>query len=204
MTSTVNNGKTAALIALALAIAGVGIYVAYADDPSLTGLGPAGVGLLLMAVGVVLGVRAARNRLPTWAPRTLLAVGVLTAGVAALLIHGVAVAAPLFPQRNVPSAVDSAPSPQYAAAVERARELARAAVLEQNLPGVSVAVGVGPPSGLSAVALAESLAKRPRLSGRKDSAGGMSTRRHPSRRRPDSTSARLRPWSLPQLLRRSA
>jgi CubicO group peptidase (beta-lactamase class C family) len=43
----------------------------------------------------------------------------------------------------VPSVIDSAPSPQYAAAVERAREHVRAAVLEQNLPGVSVAVGAG-------------------------------------------------------------
>jgi CubicO group peptidase (beta-lactamase class C family) len=39
--------------------------------------------------------------------------------------------------------IDSVPLPQYAAAVERARELVRAAVLEQNLPGVSVAVGAG-------------------------------------------------------------
>jgi CubicO group peptidase (beta-lactamase class C family) len=39
--------------------------------------------------------------------------------------------------------VDSAPSPQYAAAVERARQHVRAAILEQNLPGVSVAVGAG-------------------------------------------------------------
>jgi hypothetical protein len=54
------------------------------------------------------------------------------------------VTAPLFPQsQEVPSVVDSAPSPQHAAAVERARELVRAAVLEQNLPGVSVAVGAG-------------------------------------------------------------
>jgi CubicO group peptidase (beta-lactamase class C family) len=54
------------------------------------------------------------------------------------------VTAPLFPQpQEVPSVVSSAPSPQYAPAVERARELARAAVLEQNLPGVSVAVGAG-------------------------------------------------------------
>jgi predicted NBD/HSP70 family sugar kinase len=36
------------------------------------------------------------------------------------------------------------------AAVERARELVRAAVLEQNLPGVSVAVGIGLPSVASA------------------------------------------------------
>jgi hypothetical protein len=138
------NAKAPALIALALAIGAIGIYVADADDPSLPGLGPAGIGMLLMAVGVVLGVRAARNKLPTWAARTLLAVGILTAVVATYLIHVVAVTAPPFEQpRDVPSVVDSAPSPQYAAAVERARERVRAAVLEQNLPGVSVAVGAG-------------------------------------------------------------
>jgi beta-lactamase family protein len=139
-----NNVKVAALAAVALAIGATGIFVAGADDPSLPGLGPAGIGMLLMAVGVVLGVKVARNKLPTWAARTVLAVGVLTAVVAAFLIHVVALAAPLFPQpRDVPSVIDSAPSPQFAAAVERARELARAAVLEQNLPGLSVAVGAG-------------------------------------------------------------
>jgi CubicO group peptidase (beta-lactamase class C family) len=52
------------------------------------------------------------------------------------------VTAPLFPQPgDVPSVVDPAPSPQYLAAIERARELVRAAILEQNLPGVSVAAG---------------------------------------------------------------
>jgi CubicO group peptidase (beta-lactamase class C family) len=49
----------------------------------------------------------------------------------------------------VPSVSSSAPS-QYAAAVARAQELVRAAVLEQNLPGVSVAVGIGVPSSASA------------------------------------------------------
>jgi hypothetical protein len=80
--------------------------------------------------------------------RTALAVGVVVAAFAAFLTHGVVVTAPLFAQsQEVPSVVDSAPSPQYAAAVERAREAVRAAVLEQNLPGVSVAVGIGLPSG---------------------------------------------------------
>jgi len=55
--------------------------------------------------------------------------------------------APLFAQSHaVPSVIDSPPSPQYAAAVERARATVQAAVLEQNLPGVSVAVGAGLPS----------------------------------------------------------
>ena len=94
--------------------------------------------------GPAQGVKAARNRLPAWAARTALAVGVLMAAFAAFLTHAVAVTAPLFAQpQDVPSVIDSAPSPQYAAAVERARELVRAAILEQNLPGVSVAVGAG-------------------------------------------------------------
>jgi hypothetical protein len=141
MTATVtNNVKAAALIALALAIGAMGIYVGDADDAP----GAAVIGLLMMIGAVVLGVKAARNRLPPWAARTALAVGILVAGFAAFLTHTVAVRAPLFAQpQEVPSVIDSAPGPPYAAAVERARELARAAVLEQNLPGVSVAVGAG-------------------------------------------------------------
>ena len=143
MTSTVTNPvKAFALIALGLAIAAMGIYVANADDAP----GAAVIGFLLMLAAVLFGVRTARNRLPIWAGRTALALGVLIAAFAAFLTHAVTVAAPLFAQPpDVPSVIDSAPPPQYAAAVERARELVRAAVLEQNLPGVSVAVGAGRP-----------------------------------------------------------
>jgi hypothetical protein len=141
MSSTVtNNVKAAALIALALAIGAMGIYAADADDAP----GAAVIGLLLMIGAVVLGVKAARNRLPAWAARTALAVGVLIAAFAAFLTHAIAVSVPLFAQpQDVPSVIDSAPSPEHAAAFERARELVRAAILEQNLPGVSVAVGIG-------------------------------------------------------------
>jgi CubicO group peptidase (beta-lactamase class C family) len=139
-TPVLNPVKAFTLIALGLTIAAMGIYVADADDAP----GAAVFGMALMAVGVVLGVRAARNRLPMWAARTAVAVGVAVAAVAAFLTHGVVVTAPLFPQsQEVPSVIDSAPLPQYAAVVERARELVRSAVLEQNLPGVSVAVGAG-------------------------------------------------------------
>ncbi len=140
MTFTVNNLKAAVLIALALAIGAMGIYFANADDAP----GAAVIGMLLMIAGVVLGVRAARNRLTAWAARTVLAVGVLIAAFAAFLTHAVVVAAPLFAHsQDVPSVMHSSPSPQYAAAVGRARERVRAAILEQNLPGVSVAVGMG-------------------------------------------------------------
>jgi hypothetical protein len=141
MTSSVTNDvKAAALIALALAIGAMGIYVADADDAP----GAAIIGLLLMIGAVLVGVKAARNRLPAWAARTALAVGVLVTAFAAFLTHAVPVTAPLFAQpQDVPSVIDSAPLPQYAAAVERARELVPAAILEQNLPGVSTAVGAG-------------------------------------------------------------
>jgi len=141
MTSTVTNPvKAFALIALGLAIAAMGIYVANADDAP----GAAVIGFLLMLAAVLFGVRTARNRLPIWAGRTALALGVLIAAFAAFLTHAVTVAAPLFAQPpDVPSVSESAPSPQWAAAVDRARELVRAAVLVQNLPGVSVAVGAG-------------------------------------------------------------
>ena len=69
----------------------------------------------------------------------LIAVGL---AIAALGIYMANADDALFAQsREVPSVTGSAPSPQYAAAVGRAREFVRAAVSEQNLPGVSVAVG---------------------------------------------------------------
>jgi CubicO group peptidase (beta-lactamase class C family) len=142
MTSSVTNPvKAFALIALGLAIAAMGIYVANADDAP----GAAVIGFLLMSAAVLLGVRAARNRLPIRAGRAALAAGVLSAAVAAFLTHAITVAAPLFAQPpDVPSVSESAPSPQWAAAVDRARPMVRAAIVEQNLPGVSIAVGEGP------------------------------------------------------------
>lgn len=78
-----------------------------------------------------------------WAARTALAAGVVLAFVA-FLTHQLTVTAPLFPEaRQVPSVIGLAPPPDHAAAVERAREVVRAAVVEQNLPGVSVAAGAG-------------------------------------------------------------
>jgi hypothetical protein len=141
MTSSVTNRvKAFVLIALGLAIAAMGIYVANADDAP----GAAVIGFLLMLAAVLFGVRTVRNRLPIWAGRTALAVGVLIAAFAAFLTHAVTVAAPLFAQPpDVPSVSKSAPSPQWAAAVDRARSMVRAAIAEQNLPGVSIAVGMG-------------------------------------------------------------
>jgi hypothetical protein len=141
MTSTVTNPvKAFALIALGVAIAAMGMYVASVDDAP----GAAVMGFLLMLAAVVFGVRTARNRLPIWAGRTALAVGVLIAVFAAILTRAVIEAAPLFaPPPEVPSVSEPASSPHWASAVDRARPMVRAAIVEQNLPGVSIAVGHG-------------------------------------------------------------
>ena len=141
MTSSVTNPvKAFAPIALGLAIAAMGIYVANADDAP----GAAVIGFLLMLAAVLIGVRTARNRLPIWARSAAVAVGVPIAACAAFLIHAATIEAPLFAQpADVPSASPSSPLPQWAAAVDRARLTVRAAIMDQNLPGVSIAVGVG-------------------------------------------------------------
>src|SRR5258708_27809440 len=93
MTSPMTSpGKAFARIALALAIAAMGIYVASSDPP-----GGAVVGFLLMLAAVLFGVRTARSRLPTWAGRTAVAGGALIAPVAAFLLHSLKIKAPLFP-----------------------------------------------------------------------------------------------------------
>src|SRR6266542_1179400 len=87
MTSSVANPvKAFALIVVGLAITAMGIYVAAP--------GAAVIGFLLMLAAILFGVRTARNRLPIWAGRTALAVGVLIAALAAFLTHAVTVGAP--------------------------------------------------------------------------------------------------------------
>lgn len=140
VTMLVNPWKILTLVALALAFGALGIHVAGADDAP----GAAVLGLLLMLAGVVLVVNAARNRLPVRAARAALAVGGLVAAFVAFRVHAAVVTAPLFGQaQDVPSVIQSAPAPRWAAAAEHARGLIRTAIAEQNLPGLSVAVGVG-------------------------------------------------------------
>jgi hypothetical protein len=141
MTSSATNPvKASVFIAVGLAIAAMGVYVAHADDKP----GAAVLGFLLMLAAVLFGVRTARNQLPTWVRRAAVAVGVPIAACAAFLIHAATIEAPLFAQpTDVPSVSESAPLPQWAAAVDRARPTVRTAIADQNLPGVSIAVGMG-------------------------------------------------------------
>jgi serine beta-lactamase-like protein LACTB, mitochondrial len=68
-------------------------------------------------------------------------VGVFVVG---LFVYMNATARPLHPDpQKVPSVTQSSPSAEWAGAVEQGRQFARAGLVQQNLPGLSVAVGVG-------------------------------------------------------------
>ena len=55
-----------------------------------------------------------------------------------------ATSTPLHPDpQDVSSVIDSDPLPRWAGAVQQGQQIARAGLIEQNLPGLSVAVGVG-------------------------------------------------------------
>jgi len=72
------------------------------------------------------------------------AVGLLLVAIPGLWMYMSVTATPLHPKaKDVPSAAHSAPPPKWADAVERGRQIVRAGLAEQNLPGSSVAVGIG-------------------------------------------------------------
>jgi serine beta-lactamase-like protein LACTB, mitochondrial len=81
-----------------------------------------------------------------WVQRSLtfivVGVGLLIAFVVGLFVYMNATAKPLHPDpRNVPSLTQSSPPPAWAGAVEQARQIVRAHLVKENLPGLSVAVG---------------------------------------------------------------
>ena len=82
------------------------------------------------------------NRMETWLTLVVVGVGVGLVTIFGLLGYMTATA-PLHPQPDaVPSVAHADPSRAWAGAVDRARGIMHAALIEQNLPGLSVAVGV--------------------------------------------------------------
>jgi CubicO group peptidase (beta-lactamase class C family) len=85
-----------------------------------------------------------RSRTQTWLALGVVAVGLLLAAILGLFAYVSATATPLHPNlQDVPSVTRSAPLPTWLDAVEQGRQIVRAGLIEQNLPGLSVAVGVG-------------------------------------------------------------
>jgi CubicO group peptidase (beta-lactamase class C family) len=82
------------------------------------------------------------KRTETWIASIIVAVGLVPAAILGLLAY-LRATAPLHPDtQNVPSVTRSTPLTQWAAVVDQARQTVRAGLIAQNLPGLSVAVGV--------------------------------------------------------------
>lgn len=85
-----------------------------------------------------------KSRMETWLVLLVVAIGLIPVAFAALWGYVTFTATPLHPNpADTPSVARSAPPPEWAGAVERGRQAVRAALIEQNLPGLSAAVAVG-------------------------------------------------------------
>jgi serine beta-lactamase-like protein LACTB len=84
-----------------------------------------------------------KSRTQTLLALIVVAVGLLLAAILGLFAYMSVTATPLHPHpQSVPSVTHSAPSGKWADAVEGGRQVMRTSLTEQNLPGLSVAVGV--------------------------------------------------------------
>jgi len=83
-----------------------------------------------------------KSRIQKWLVLIALAAGLLPVAILGMWWFASATATPLHPDpRDVPSVTKSAPAQGWADAVEQGRQVVRAGLIEQNLPGLSVAVG---------------------------------------------------------------
>jgi CubicO group peptidase (beta-lactamase class C family) len=84
------------------------------------------------------------NRPEIWFALIVIPASLLVSGIAGLHLFMTRTATPLHPEpQRVPSVAGANPSRQWAGAVERGRQVVRVGLSEQNLPGLSVAVGAG-------------------------------------------------------------
>ena len=85
-----------------------------------------------------------KSRIETWLVLILVGCGLLLLAIPGIWLYMSATATPLHPNpQDVPSVTHSAPLPKWDAAAEQGRQIVRASLTEQNLPGLSVAVGIG-------------------------------------------------------------
>ena len=84
-----------------------------------------------------------KSRIPTWVSLILLGVGLLVVGIPGLFVYMRLTATKVHPDsRNIPSLANSPPQPKWAGAAEQSRQIVRASMSENNLAGLSVAVGI--------------------------------------------------------------
>lgn len=85
----------------------------------------------------------AKRRIESWIALIILVIAVPAAAILGVVIYLNKTTPALHPSAaDVDSVIVSTPLPKWAPAVEKSRDVVRAAVVAQNLPGISVAVGV--------------------------------------------------------------
>ena len=84
-----------------------------------------------------------KSRIPLWVSLILLGVGLLAVGIPGVFVYMGVTATKVHPDsRNIPSFTNSPSLPKWAGAAEQSRQIVRASMSENNLAGLSVAVGV--------------------------------------------------------------
>ena len=84
-----------------------------------------------------------KSRIPTWVSLVLLGMGLLVVGIPGLWMYMSITATKVHPDsQTIPSLTNSPPPPKWAGAAEQSRQIVRASMSENNLAGLSVAVGI--------------------------------------------------------------
>ena len=84
-----------------------------------------------------------KSRIPTWASLILVGVGLLIAGIPGLFVYMKVTAKKVHhASQDIPSMMESSPPEKWAGATEQARQIVRTSMSENNLAGLSVAVGI--------------------------------------------------------------
>jgi len=84
-----------------------------------------------------------KSRIPTWVSLILLGVVLLIMAIPGLFVYMRVTATKVYPDsQNIPSLTNSASLPKWAGAAEQSRQIVRASMSENNLAGLSVAVGI--------------------------------------------------------------
>src|ERR1051326_302000 len=84
-----------------------------------------------------------KTRVRTWFSRFFLGVGLFAMGIPGLFVYMRVTATKVHPDsQEILSVMDSPPPAKWAGAVEQARKIVRTSISENNLAGLSIAVGI--------------------------------------------------------------
>jgi CubicO group peptidase (beta-lactamase class C family) len=84
-----------------------------------------------------------KSRTPTWVSLILLGVGLLGVGIPGLFVYMRVTATKVHPaSEKIRSVMESSPPAKWASAAEQGRQIVRTSISENNLAGLSIAVGI--------------------------------------------------------------